>query len=393
MLRTLWISSFLLLLAIISTNATEDDTKDKFKSLVSVEDFYEAAKLKLAGSGGWEYLESGSDAEFTLQQSRRAYRRWVIKPRVLVDVSNRSLVTNILGKPTAFPVAVSPSAMHKLLHPTGECGTAKGAADVGAIFALSTYATCSMEDVAAAAPHGRKWFQLYFLKDRKQDADLIRRAEKAGFEAIVLTVDNQWIGKRRINLKHPIVLPPGATFANFVVEQEEDKNSGKNVSAARDNDDPIREQALTWDIIAWLRNHTKLKIIVKGILAPEDAALAVQYGVDAIVVSNHGGRQLDFAIPTIDALPDIVKAVNGALEVYMDGGALLGTDVFKALALGAKMVFVGRGPLYGLSVAGREGVTKVLNIYKSELDTAMALSGIGRIEDIHSKYLQRYDPL
>ncbi|XP_021949830.1 peroxisomal (S)-2-hydroxy-acid oxidase GLO5 isoform X2 [Folsomia candida] len=355
--------------------------------LVCVDDFYTAAKSKLTADGTWDYLEGGSDDQFALQQSRKAFQRYVVRPRFLRDVSTRDLSATILGKNVSFPVGVAPMAMQKLAHPDGECAAAMGAGAVGTIYILSTMSTCSIEEVANAAPNTRLWFQLYYQKDRNVNIDLISRAEKAGYEALVLTLDTQMIGKRRGNLRTPFNLPENAKLANF------ESSAGNDVNKMRDNSKPVRDMSVTWDVINWIRGQTTMKLVLKGILTGEDATLAVENKVDGIIVSNHGGRQLDCVLPPIDALAEVVAAVGKSdCEVYMDGGVSLGSDVFKALALGAKMVFVGRGVLWGLAVGGQQGVTKVLDIYRSELDLTLALSGVAKSCQINSACVQAYSP-
>ncbi|XP_021953137.1 (S)-2-hydroxy-acid oxidase GLO1 [Folsomia candida] len=365
------------------------------EELLNIEDFYTAAKSKLVknSAGVWEYFEGKADLGWTLDQNKRAYRRYVIRPRILRDVSIRNLTTSILGKLTSLPIGVAPTSMQKVFHPDGEIAVATGAGRAGAIYILSTLATTSIEEVAASAPQTRLWFQLYFKNDTTFNANLLTRAENSGYEAVVLTLDAQIIGKRVDQLRHGFELPENASLANF--DSNMNQNSTDSGTILNQTLKVLRDDiTMTWDVVKWIRDHTEMKLILKGILTGEDAKLAADYGVDAIIVSNHGGRQLDSVIPTIDALSEVVSATaSSGMEIYLDGGISLGTDVFKAIALGAKMVFVGRAALAGLSVAGEEGVTKVLEILKSELDLTMALSGVSNVASINSDYVELYEPI
>jgi (S)-2-hydroxy-acid oxidase len=274
--------------------------------------------------------------------------------------------------------------MQKIAHPDGEIGVVKAVEQMGSVYTLSIFSTCTIEEVAAAAPKARKWFQLsIFRQNRNIATELVQRAEAAGFEAIVLTVDFPIVGRRRNRYE----LPEGAKLANlpaldFTVSKEDP--SFVYVDAS------MPDQTLTWEDLKWLQSVTKLPFVLKGILCPEDARLAVEYGAKAIFVSNHGGRQHDSVLPTIDALPGIVKEVGGRCDIYVDGGITTGSDVFKALALGADMAFIGRPALWGLAVGGQGGATRVLEILRDELDVTMALSGISNVAEIDSKYIARH---
>jgi (S)-2-hydroxy-acid oxidase len=261
---------------------------------------------------------------------------------------------------------------------------------MGTIYILSTISTSSLEDVAAAAPNGRKWYQLYVYKDRPLTESLVKRAEKAGFEALVLTVDAPYFGRRRANLREGFGLPPHLRLANFPEGSSNSDVMGKDRKAAFAFHDALLDQALTWDDVKWLKRISKLPIIVKGILVPEDAEIAIAHGVDGIMVSNHGARQIDTVYATIDALPAITERVAGRCEIYLDGGVTTGNDVYKALALGAKMVFAGRPLLWGLAVGGEQGARKVLQIYRDELDLTMALTGTPNVQAITRDCVAKY---
>ncbi|CAG7832820.1 unnamed protein product, partial [Allacma fusca] len=356
--------------------------------LVCIEDFRDAA-FKLLDQNALDYYKSGADDEVTLRENRNAFSRWVIRPRMLRDVTSRSLSISVLGKPVSIPIGISPTAMQKMAHPDGEIANAKAAAAMGTIYILSTISTSSIEEVASATPRSRKWFQLYVYKDRNLSINLIKRAEAAGFEALCLTVDAPYFGKRRLNFRNKFYLPRHLRMANFQHGSGESEGVGASGGGSALNEyiDRNLDQSLTWEIIPWLKKVTRLPIIVKGILTAEDAKLALEFGVDGIFVSNHGGRQLDTVLASIDALPEIVEVVKGRCDIYLDGGVSTGKDIFKALALGATMVFAGRPFLWGLTVAGEEGSKKILKTFKDELDLTMSLSGISNVKDITPEYV------
>ena len=314
----------------------------------------------------WEYYNGGSDDEVTLRGSRAAYERIRLRPRVLVDVSNCDTHTTVLGTPVSMPILVAPMALHCLAHPEGECATAQGAGMAGTLMIASTTSTRNIEEIAQAAT-GPLWFQLYVYPSLQVAEKLVQRAEAAGYRAIVLTVDLPRLGRREKDIRNNVTIPPSPYFeANFVDVEK--------VGQAW--------VPLTWESLSWLRSITSLPILVKGILTAEDALLAVEHGVDGIVVSNHGGRQLDTAIPSIEALPEVVDAVAGRCEVYLDGGIRRGTDILKALALGARAVLLGRPVLWGLAVNGAEGVRHVLELLHNELELDMALAGRPTLDSI-----------
>lgn len=298
-------------------------------------------------------------------------------PRMMRGVDQRTINTTALGSKVSAPIGIAPTAMQRMANPEGECATARAAARHGIVYTLSTIATSSIEQIAEAAPDGNNWFQLYIYKDRPATVKLIRRAEAARFKALVVTVDTAILGRRLANERTSFNLPSHLKLGNF----DQDKAAGTSGSFSG-YVQTMFDPGLTWKDIEWLKSITSLPIVVKGILRADDAELAVQHGVSAIAVSNHGGRQLDGVLATIDALPEIVKQVNGRCEVYVDGGIMQGTDILKALALGARMVFVGRPVLWGLAHSGEEGVGRIIDILKMELDLAMALSGCRSLEDI-----------
>jgi len=306
----------------------------------------------------WDFYAGGSDDEVTLRTTRAAFERIRLRPRVLVDVSACDLRTTVLGTGVSMPVLVAPMAFHGLAHPEGECETARAAGESGTLMVTSTTSNRSLEEIAATAS-GPLWFQLYTYGGFEISASLVKRAEAVGYRAIVLTVDLPRVGRRERDIRNNFNLPSRLFEGNF---------AGIDIP-----DDTF--VTLTWESIAWLRGVTSLPIVIKGILSAEDAQLAAEHGVDGIVVSNHGGRQLDTTLPAIEALPDVVEAVAGRCEVYMDGGIRRGTDVLKALALGARAVLLGRPVLWGLAANGAAGVRHVLEMLRDELELAMVLSG------------------
>jgi len=338
--------------------------------------------------GAYDYFAGGACDERTLDANRAAYDRMLLKPRVLVDVSHLDPATTVLGTPLSFPVMLAPTAFQKLAHPDGERATARAAAAAGTIMVVSTVASTTLEDVAAASS-GPKWFQLYVYKDRGLARALVERAESAGYRALVLTVDTPYLGRRERDVRNAFRLPDGIRQANFEADhpllagETPDADPASFSSYANTSLDP----SLTWDTINWLRSSTRMPVLVKGLLAPEDALLAVRNGVQGIIVSNHGGRQLDGALPSVMALPEVIEVVAGAVPVLVDGGVRRGTDVLKALALGAHAVLIGRPFLWGLAVAGEGGVRAVLGQLREELELAMALCGRPTIAEIDRSVL------
>nr|CAD7432566.1 unnamed protein product [Timema monikensis] len=338
-------------------------------------DEYEQYALRHLDKNALDYYKSGAGDEITLGQNKTAFNRLLIRPRCLRDVSQCDASTTVLGNKVAMPVGVSPTAMQRMAHPDGECANAKAAGAMGTIFILSTLSTSSIEEVAAAAPSTIKWFQLYIYKDRDVTRQLVERAERANFKALVLTVDASLFGIRRSDVRNKFTLPPHLTLANFTNEKATDVNKSKKGSGINEYVSSLFDSKITWEDVKWLKRITKLPIVLKGILTAEDAVIGADLGVAAILVSNHGARQVDTTPASIEALPEIVRAVEGRVEVYLDGGVRGGTDVFKSLALGARMVFMGRPPLWGLVHSGQEGVQDVLAIVKWEFDTTLALTG------------------
>jgi 4-hydroxymandelate oxidase len=331
-------------------------------------DDLEARARELLTEQAYDYYAGGADDELTLTENERSWERLRLRPHVLRDVSDVQTATTVLGVEVASPVLVAPMASQRMAHDEGEAATARGAAAAGTLMIVSTIATVSLEDVAAAAPSAPRWFQLYLRRDRGWGAELVRRADAAGYRAIVLTVDLPVLGHRRRDERHPDGLPDGLHLANMPDASE----AGQWLAAAaRDDLDP----ALTPDDIGWICSLTDLPVIVKGVLRGDDAAECVEAGAAGVIVSNHGGRQLDTAIAGAQALPEVAEAVGDRAEVYVDGGVRRGTDVVKALSLGARAVLVGRPLLWALTVGGADGVRDLLLHLQAETERAMALCG------------------
>lgn len=326
-----------------------------------------------------DYYASGAWDEITLRDNRQAYAAYKLRPRMLVDVSHRDLSAHILGQLIRMPILIAPMAFQCMAHPDGELATARVAADLGTIMVLSMLSTRSLEEVATAREDKPYWFQLYVHRDRGLTRSLVERAQAAGFRALCVTVDAPMLGRREQDRHNEFALPAGMELANLAGMElpKEAGESGLFAYFARQLD-----SGLTWRDVEWLRSITSLPVAVKGILRGDDAVRALEHGASAVIVSNHGGRQLDGALATIDALSEVVAAVSGKAEVLVDGGIRRGTDVLKALALGAKAVLLGRPVLWGLAVDGEAGVRHVLELLRDELDLAMALSGCAKLADI-----------
>lgn len=335
-----------------------------------------------------DYYRGGANDEITLAENRRAFERMFLRFRVLRDVSVRSLETTVLGAQVASPILVAPTALQRMAHPDGELATARAAERAGTVMIVSTLATASAEEVRRAAG-GRLWFQLYVYQDREATRELVERVEAAGYEALVLTVDTPFLGRRERDVRNRFQLPAGLVIANLIPEGQETLPHGHAGSGLAVHASSVLEPALSWKDVEWLRSITRLPVLVKGIVRGDDAARAASEGVAAIIVSNHGGRQLDTAIPAISALPEVVEAVDGAAEVYVDGGIRRGTDIVKALALGARAVLVGRPVLWGLAVDGERGVTRVLELLRDELELAMALCGCRNVGEVTADLIAR----
>jgi 4-hydroxymandelate oxidase len=349
---------------------------------VCLADFEPLAKEKMSPMA-WEYLSAGVADEITLRENITALQRIRLKPRVMVDVSRIDTRVELLGQERAFPILLAPTASQKMMHPEGELGTARGAAAAGATMVLSSLSNFSLEQVAKAAHSEAKtelWFQLYVQRDRELTRELVQRAERAGYRALVLTVDLPVLGARNREARACVKMPPLVHL-----KEQEQAAHGSYLPGDRDIYSPVLDASLNWKNLEWLLGLSKLPVLVKGVLNPDDAELAVKAGASGVIVSNHGGRNLDTLPATIDALPLVaerVRSLANLVPVLMDGGIRRGTDVLKALALGASAVLVGRPYVWGLAVEGASGVEKVVNILRRELEMAMALTGRPNIASI-----------
>ena len=352
---------------------------------------YEALAKDLLSQMAYHYYIGGARDEVTLNANHKAWEKIWLHYRVLVDVQHRNAQTQILGRTTSIPILIAPTAFHGLAHQLGECETAIGAQRANSIYIVSTLSNRSLEDVARVSS-GRLWFQLYVYRDRQLTQSLIRRAEDAGYEAIVLTVDAAEIGTRERDHRLGFHLPSELTLGNL---QGTGKEHMEGVTDGSALSHYVRDQldaSLTWSDLKWLTEQTHLPVLVKGIVRADDATRAIECGAEGVVVSNHGGRQLDTAPPTALVLPSIVKAIGGRGVVLVDGGIRRGTDVIKALALGANGVLIGRPILWGLTVDGADGVERVLKILQDELLEAMALCGCPSIESIDKTLIDPNSP-
>ncbi|HWK28164.1 MAG TPA: alpha-hydroxy acid oxidase [Solirubrobacter sp.] len=356
----------------------------------------------------FDYVDGAAGDEVTSRRNRAAFARVELRPRTLVDVSDVTLATTVLGRAVALPILAAPTGLTGLTHPDGEVAVARAAHAAGSLSTVSTLSSCSLEEVHAAAP-GRKWFQLYVLRDRGLTAALVDRAEAAGYEALMLTVDVQVAGVRDRDVRNRFSVPPRLTLRTLADGARHPRwtaafaarpritpgNFGLGGGAASLAAHVNRQfdPTLTWEDVARLRERWRGPLLIKGIMRADDAVRAAEHGVDAVVVSNHGGRQLDHAQATIDALPAIADAVGDRVELYLDSGVRRGTDVVKALALGARAVLVGRPLMYGLGAAGEAGVRRAFAILRAELATALALAGCPGLEDLGPGAVTGPDPM
>eukprot|EP00980_Cylindrotheca_fusiformis_P008146 scaffold1727_cov133-Cylindrotheca_fusiformis.AAC.49 len=374
---------------------------DYQRKCFNVDDFQKLSKQVLR-KDLYEYLASGSDDEVTLNENRRAFQRWFLRPRVMRPVGKISTTTSLFGHSVNMPVFVSPAGVHALCDPEGECSTVQACAEAGIMFGLSQHSTRSIEEVASAVPGALKWYQLYILKDRERTRNLIKRAVQAGYDGIFVTVDSVRFGYREADARNGFnALPPPHRLKNYddgiqgSPSLDQTYNS-QDAKAWDQNSEQMFDQDVGWDDIRWIKREAPhVPLVVKGIMTAEDAALAVSAGADGIMVSNHGGRQLDGCLATIDALPAVATAVAGRIPIWLDSGIRRGThpialtvlvitakDVLKALALGASAVGIGKPLFFALSVGGKDAVSYMLKLLQTELEAAMAICGIEAVSDI-----------
>jgi lactate 2-monooxygenase len=349
--------------------------------------------LNLLQRGPRGYIAGGAGLGETMRANRNAFDHWRLRPRMLRDVSERSLARTVLGTELPAPVLLAPIGVQTLAHPEGELAMARGAAQVGVPFVASTAASHTIEQIAQEAGELARWYQLYWPRDRELARSFVARAERAGYSAIVVTLDTWLLGWRPADLSEaflPFLWGEGnknyledPVFQGLLeVTPEEDMQAAIGQWAWQ-----FANPSVTWEDLAFLRECTQLPIVLKGILHPDDARLAVEHGVQGVLVSNHGGRQVDGAIGALDALPGVVEAVDGRCEVLFDSGIRSGADALKALALGARAVLLGRPYIWGLALGGAEGVAEVLRSFLADLDLAMALSGYANIDEVDTSAL------
>jgi L-lactate dehydrogenase (cytochrome) len=376
-------------------------------TVTCIDDLRRVARRKVPRAF-FDYADAGSYSEQTLRANREDLDRIKLRQRVLVDVSQRELATTIVGEPARLPLALAPIGLCGMQHGDGEILACRAAQAAGIPFTLSTMSICSIEDVAQAL--GKPfWFQLYVMRDRGFIRDLIERAAAAKCSALVLTVDLQVLGQRHCDIRNGMTVPPQITLANLIdvatkpawslsILRGKRKTFGnlaghvrgmENVTSLAQWTGSQFDPSLSWKDVDWIRGLWPGKLVLKGILDVEDAKIAVKTGATALVVSNHGGRQLDGAPSSISALPKIVEAVGAEIEVMFDGGIRSGQDVLRALALGARSCMIGRAYVYGLGAAGEEGVAKAIDILAKELDVAMALTGTRSVRDLDPKIISQ----
>ncbi len=386
-----------------------DPVKRRLASAASVEDLRRVAKRRLP-AGVFDYIDGGAEDELTLSRNAEAYRRIEFKPRILRDVSKIETGSTLLGRPVAMPLVLAPTGFTRIADPQGELAVARAAARAGVPYGLSTMGTRSIEEVAAVSS-GPKWFQVYTWRDRGMVRGLLERAAASGFEAILLTVDTAVLGRRERDVRRGYTLPPKVgldtvvdgllhpgwtlgllrnepiTFASVA-----DDNPADDGTSAVSLSQYINSQfdpALSWAEIEWLRSVWDGPIVLKGVQTVADAQLAVEHGVEAVALSNHGGRQLDGAPAIIDLVEPVAEAVGGRIEIIADGGVRRGSDIVKALALGANAVMAGRAYLYALGAAGEAGVDHVLNFLAEGMERTMALTGCQQVADIDRDLVTR----
>ena len=348
--------------------------------IVNVFDFEAIAKDKLSQMA-YDYFAGGAYDGVSVRNNRAAYDRIALMPRMLRDVSQRDASVTVLGKTMPQPFMIAPVGFMGMAHPESEIGIVTAAQQLGITAIMSTMGSTTLEDVAAATS-APLWFQLYIYKDRSVTRALVERAEAVGYEALVLTVDTAIQGRRELDIRNRWHLPEGVVAANLMDSGMERIDADGDVSGLESYIAALWDTSISWEDVEWLRSITRLPVVLKGILRPDDALLAAQSGAAGIIVSNHGGRQVDTTPATIEILPEVVAAVGDQLDVLMDGGVRRGSDIVKALTLGAKAVLIGRPVVWGLSADGGNGVRQVLEILRYEFDNVMGLCGCTSIADL-----------
>ncbi|MQF68956.1 alpha-hydroxy-acid oxidizing protein [SAR202 cluster bacterium AD-804-J14_MRT_500m] len=354
---------------------------------INLFEFEPLAKASLS-KAEYDFIAGGATDEITLRRTRAAFDSIMLRPRMLTDVGQRDLKTTVQGNTISLPVLMDPAGDHARAHPDAELATVRAAANAGTVMALSSGSTYTLEQVAETAS-GPLWFQSYFFRDRELTLEFANRAEEAGYSALVVTVDAKVQPKRERNIRNRYSGRPSVNYSHLNLGPQTWTFGADAPTALND----IRDPAATWADLEWLSSSTKLPLIIKGIMTGEDGLLCANYGAKGLIVSNHGARNLDSTFATIEVLPEIADAVDQRLEIYLDGGIRRGTDIFKAIALGARAVLIGRPIFWGLAVGGEAGVTKVLNILRDELDSTMAFCGTPDTDSINRSYIGMSSPL
>lgn len=349
---------------------------------MNVRDYERIARARLP-QAVYDFCSGGAGEERTSHDNCDAFNRLKFRPRVLSDTSYVDLATEVVGCRYETPVFLAPTAFNRLFHSDGELAVARAAKAAGTLAVVSTFSSVTIEDVAAAG--AASWFQLYVLRDHGLTRELVVRAVAAGYQALVLTVDAPRIGARERDCRNRFALPPGVSARNLLQSQ------GISGVLLKELNTATIDPCVTWQTVEWLQSFTTLPLVLKGILHPDDAAQAAAVGVSSVIVSNHGGRQLDGSIASIDALPAIADRVATQCDVLLDGGVRRGTDVLKALACGARAVFIGRPYLWGLAIEGEAGVARVLTLLRDELELAMCLAGCHSVQDVPRSLVVRAD--
>jgi L-lactate dehydrogenase (cytochrome) len=377
---------------------------------LTIEDLRRIARRQLPRAV-FDFVEGGAGDEQSVARNRAAFERLLFQPRILVDVSKRDQATVVLGERVATPVLVSPTGMAGICWPKGEVAAARAAHEAGTIYTLSTHASCSIEEVAAGAP-GSLWFQLYVWQNRDLTRSFVERARAAGYRALVLTVDVPVISRRERDVRSGFTIPPRITVRNVLDTVRRVGWMGRVLCGPRltlanlvgmpgaPRTDIVTlggvanrqvDPSIAWADLAWFRSLWSGPLLLKGVLTVADARRAAEHGVDGLIVSNHGGRQLDGTPASVEALPEIADAVGHRVEVLLDGGVRRGADVVRALALGARAVMIGRPYLYGLAAGGSAGVRRALEILANEVDHVLALTGVPRVGDLDRTVVRRAD--
>lgn len=342
---------------------------------------YELASQSALEKTAKDYFQSGALDEHTLIDNLDAYKRIKLCPRILRNVAETNTSLNIFGQQLSSPIVISPTAFLGMAHEDGELAVARAASSTDTLMICSTLSNQPIEDITAST-QAPVWFQLYVYKEKKATLALIERAKRAGCKTLVITVDAPFLGRRECDVRNQFQLPAHLTMSNLHALDHTQLPEKIGHSGLAHYFENLIDKSLTWRDIDWIKSHADMPVYLKGILHPKDAALAVEHNIDGIIVSNHGGRQLDGSIASIDALPHIAKAVNKQIPIMLDGGIRRGSDILKAIALGAQCVGIGRPTIWGLSYAGQQGVEDVINILQSELELAMALAGCSSLSDI-----------